>query len=132
MPDEAHEKYHKENPKGNHVIPSPETTRFMDKTNTRYNHLNDTLLGLKDTLLEFKIRTEEGIKVMHEKQDHTNGWINDHEKEWRETKETYGTMWKDQRRERLDSKKRVLDLGWKLFIVVGISVLSILNIKDLF
>jgi len=116
MPDKQHAQYFKQNPDGNHSKPSDETLRFMDKTSTRYNYLQETILGIKDTLIEFKAITTEGIKEMHRKQDHTNGWIQDHDKTWQE----YEPMLRQIKQNKEDNKTRVKDLFWR--VAIGIVV----------
>ena len=115
-PDEQHKKYFSENPQGNHESPSGETLRFMNKTDSRYNYLQETMLGIKDTLIEFKTKTDQGIKDMHSKQDHTNGWITEHEREHQEVKD----------KELADQKDKWMVL-WKHSWKVGAGILLLVS-----
>jgi hypothetical protein len=129
--DEQHAQYFDKNPNGNHgTTPSAETLRFMSKTNQKFNYLQETLLSIKETLIEFKTKTEQGISTMHNKQDHTNGWIKEHEemtgshhREWDE----YRPMLDEIKEERRDKKQRARDLLWNHGWKVAVALLLILS-----
>ena len=121
--------YFKYNPQGNHPLPSPITQAFMEKTERTFEKLDNQVTEIREILIEFRAKTEEGIKRMHEKQDHTNGWIADHEKEDRSLKEEYGDMWKNQKEERKDSKYQLRGIGWEVvkMLIMG-SVFATLTV----
>jgi len=120
-PDQEHAIYYKENPNGNHKIPSLITQAFMEKTERTFEKLDTQVTEIREILIEFRAKTEAGIKTMHEKQDHTNGWIADHEKEDRALKEEYGDMWKNQKEERKDNKYQLRGIAWEVikWIIMG-------------
>jgi len=71
MPDKQHSQYYKDNPNGNHPMPSPETLRFMQKQEKTNEKIMDGLMSIKAHLAKH----DEKLDAIHLQTTRTNGRV---------------------------------------------------------
>lgn len=105
-PDEQHQKYYKDNPKGNHEEPSGETLRFMQNQNEINKSVDEKMEKLLVTGAEIKMTV---YKIL-EQTERTNRRVTKLE----HMRTVYEPQWKETEEEKTEhrSKQMVWYSGW--------------------
>jgi len=120
-PDELHQEYYENNPIGNHASPSQETLRFMQEQIeiNKQNSAEHTDIKL------ILVRMEGKIDTIHEQTLKTNGRVNKIE-DW---KNENCEFIKESKENSKNTRKRLIDYGWKLALLIVLSAFGVQNIE---
>ena len=118
-PDLEHEKYYKNNSDGNHSFtPSPETLRFMqEQIQVNKDNLKDHA-EIKTTLGRIEVKLDD-IKVLDTKVNELDTW-----------KKENSDFIDELKSERKDNHKRIVDLGWKIALIVLLVIFGLQNVES--